>query len=51
VPGASGQPHVRLVDAGHNAPEDAGETFGMIIRDFAAAACSSEHRALRAQAL
>jgi haloalkane dehalogenase len=37
VPGASGQPHVRLVDAGHNAPEDAGETFGVIIRDFAAA--------------
>jgi haloalkane dehalogenase len=37
VPGASGQPHVRLVDAGHNAPEDAGETFGMVIRDFATA--------------
>lgn len=36
VPGATGQPHVRLVDAGHNAPEDAGETFGVIIRDFAA---------------
>jgi haloalkane dehalogenase len=42
VPGASSQPHVRLVDAGHNAPEDAGETFGVIIRDFAAslATCS-----------
>jgi haloalkane dehalogenase len=37
VPGAGGQPHVRLVDAGHNAPEDAGETFGAVIRDFAAA--------------
>jgi haloalkane dehalogenase len=37
VPGASGQPHVRLVDAGHNAPEDAGETFGTVIRNFAAA--------------
>jgi len=35
VPGASGQPHVRLVKAGHNAPEDAGETFGVLIRDFA----------------
>lgn len=37
VPGASGQSHVRLVDAGHNAPEDVGETFGVVIRDFAAA--------------
>jgi haloalkane dehalogenase len=34
VPGATGQPHVRLVDAGHNAPEDAGETFGVLVRDF-----------------
>lgn len=35
VPGAAGRPHVRLADAGHNAPEDAGETFGAMIRDFA----------------
>ncbi len=41
VPGASGQPHVRLVDAGHNMPEDAGETLGEIIAEFAASALSS----------
>ena len=34
VPGASGQPHVRLVEAGHNMPEDAGETLGQIVADF-----------------
>ena len=35
VPGASGQPHVRLANAGHNMPEDAGETLGTVIADFA----------------
>jgi haloalkane dehalogenase len=34
VPGASGQPHVRLANAGHNMPEDAGETLGAIVADF-----------------
>lgn len=34
VPGTAGQEHVRLIDAGHNAPEDAGETFGVVVRDF-----------------
>lgn len=34
VPGASGQAHVRLVEAGHNMPEDAGETLGQIVADF-----------------
>jgi haloalkane dehalogenase len=34
VPGASGQPHVRLAEAGHNMPEDAGETLGQIVADF-----------------
>ena len=34
VPGASGQPHVRLVEAVHNMPEDAGETLGQIVADF-----------------
>ena len=28
VPGASGQPHLRLADAGHNMPEDAGDLLG-----------------------
>jgi haloalkane dehalogenase len=35
VPGAAGQPHRRLPDAGHNMPEDAGPAFGRIIADFA----------------
>lgn len=35
VPGTRGQNHVRLDDAGHNAPEDAGADFGVIVRDFA----------------
>jgi haloalkane dehalogenase len=34
VPGASGQPHVRLANAGHNMPEDAGETLGTVVADF-----------------
>ncbi|HEY3716132.1 MAG TPA: haloalkane dehalogenase [Jatrophihabitantaceae bacterium] len=34
VPGASGQPHARLVDAGHNMPEDAGETLGELVAGF-----------------
>jgi haloalkane dehalogenase len=38
VPGASGQPHVRLVDAGHNMPEDAGETLGEIVAAFVGSA-------------
>lgn len=38
VPGTSGQPHVRLPGAGHNMPEDAGETFGTVIADFVKAA-------------
>jgi haloalkane dehalogenase len=35
VPGAHGLPHVRLPDAGHNMPEDAGERFGQIVAGFA----------------
>jgi haloalkane dehalogenase len=35
VPGASGQPHVRLPDAGHNLPEDAGGLLGSVVADFA----------------
>lgn len=38
VPGASGQPHVRLVGAGHNMPEDAGETLGEIVASFVGSA-------------
>ena len=38
VPGASGQPHVRLPGAGHNVPEDAGETLGTAVADFVKAA-------------
>jgi haloalkane dehalogenase len=38
VPGASGQPHVRLPAAGHNLPEDAGEILGAAVADFAKAA-------------
>lgn len=34
VPGANSQPHVRLPGAGHNMPEDAGETLGTVIVDF-----------------
>jgi haloalkane dehalogenase len=34
VPGAAGRPHVRLSDAGHNMPEDAGADFGQIVADF-----------------
>jgi haloalkane dehalogenase len=34
VPGAKGQPHVRLA-AGHNLPEDAGAELGRIVADFA----------------
>lgn len=34
VPGASGQQHVRLVDAGHNMPEDAGATLGEVVAGF-----------------
>jgi haloalkane dehalogenase len=36
APGAAGQPHVRIPDAGHNMPEDIGERFGQIIAAFAA---------------
>jgi haloalkane dehalogenase len=35
VPGAQGLPHVRLADAGHNMPEDAGVAFGQIVAGFA----------------
>jgi haloalkane dehalogenase len=38
IPGATGQPHVRLTGAGHNMPEDAGETLGTVIADFVKAA-------------
>jgi len=34
IPGAAGQPHVRLAGAGHNMPEDAGETLGTVVADF-----------------
>ncbi len=34
VPGAKGQPHIRLA-AGHNLPEDAGAELGRIVADFA----------------
>jgi haloalkane dehalogenase len=34
VPGANGAPHVRLPGAGHNMPEDAGETLGEMIAEF-----------------
>ena len=34
VPGAKGQPHLRLA-AGHNLPEDAGAELGRIVADFA----------------
>ena len=34
VPGTAGQPHVRLANAGHNMPEDAGETLGTVVADF-----------------
>lgn len=37
VPGASGRPHVRLVGAGHNMPEDAGETLGEVVAEFTTA--------------
>jgi haloalkane dehalogenase len=36
APGAAGQPHVRIHDAGHNMPEDVGARFGQIIAAFAA---------------
>lgn len=35
VPGAAGQPHSRLIGAGHNMPEDAGETLGVTVAEFA----------------
>lgn len=35
VPGAGGQTHVRLIGAGHNMPEDSGETLGVIVAEFA----------------
>jgi len=38
VPGATGQPHVRLANAGHNMPEDAGETLGTVVAAFAKSA-------------
>jgi len=34
VPGANGAPHIRLAGAGHNMPEDAGETLGEMIAEF-----------------
>jgi haloalkane dehalogenase len=34
VPGAGGQPHVRLAEAGHNLPEDAGDLLGTVVADF-----------------
>jgi hypothetical protein len=40
VPGAAGQPHVRLGDAGHNMPEDAGAFLGTVVADFAKATFS-----------
>lgn len=44
VPGAAGQDHVRLIDAGHNAPEDAGETFGIVVRDFVLGLADGDRR-------
>jgi haloalkane dehalogenase len=38
VPGTVGRPHVRLANAGHNMPEDAGETLGTVVADFAKSA-------------
>ena len=35
VPGAAGQPHLRLADAGHNMPEDAGDLLGTVVANFA----------------
>lgn len=35
VPGAQGQPHVRLAYAGHNMPEDAGLELGELVAEFA----------------
>lgn len=35
TPGAGGQPHVRLVEAGHNMPEDSPETLGVVVAEFA----------------
>jgi haloalkane dehalogenase len=35
VPGATGLPHVRLPNAGHNMPEDVGAAFGQIVAGFA----------------
>jgi haloalkane dehalogenase len=40
VPGTAGQPHVRLADAGHNMPEDAGALLGTVVADFAKATFS-----------
>jgi haloalkane dehalogenase len=37
VPGANGQPHVRLADAGHNLPEDAGDLLGTVVAGFVTA--------------
>jgi haloalkane dehalogenase len=34
VPGAGGQPHVRLAEAGHNLPEDAGSLLGTVVAGF-----------------
>lgn len=34
APGSAGQAHVRIVHAGHNMPEDAGETLGEIVAEF-----------------
>lgn len=34
VPGANGQPHIRLAGAGHNLPEDAGDVLGTAVADF-----------------
>jgi len=34
VPGAKEQPHIRLANAGHNLPEDAGDLLGRAVADF-----------------
>ena len=36
VPGAAGQAHCTIADAGHFVPEDAGATLGRIVADFVA---------------
>lgn len=44
TPGAEGQPHTRLAEAGHNMPEDAGAQLGRLVADFAAGINDMNHR-------